>query len=320
MHTLRNVKQFHCSVLSPWLLDNHTSTMYQDTTIHCKDMVLHTNRIMVGLLFPQLASWDGFNINIFVEVILPDWESSEVEEKIEKLLLVPYIEEKKYIGRKHNTESNVEECEVVNKEQKSVNNNEQLDSGTNIKESLGNIENSETKKVSYDCEKCDKSYSHISALNKHKPLHDGSVQCGLCDKTYKSAFTLKVHVRLMHSTKDKTEEYACAICPHVNKSKNNLHHHMKYVHCSERTYMCSMCDKKFKTKSNLSQHEALHTGDYKTSKCNVCGVVIKGNGKSPMEYHMKSHVKISKWKCDDCSYYFRSQTNLIDHNEMYHAE
>merc|ERR1712179_659682 len=104
-----------------------------------------------------------------------------VEEKIQKMLFVTYNDEKKSI------ENNVEKREVVAQEEKSVNNNEQLDSETNIKESLANVKNSETKKVFYDCGKCDKRYSHISALNKHKPLHEGSVQCALCEKTYKSA-------------------------------------------------------------------------------------------------------------------------------------
>ena len=319
MHTLRNVENFIGSKLCPWLLGNHTSSLYQDTIIHCKDMVLDTNRFMMGLLFPELASWDGFNNNNFVEVILPDWESSEVEGKIQKMLLLPYKKEKKYIERNQNIENNVEKYKDNENEDQFVN-SEHLELESNTMECLANKANSESKKEFYDCDKCDKRYSHTSALNKHKPLHDGSVHCDLCDKTYKSAFNLTRHLHLMHSTKDKKEEYVCEICPSVSKSKNNLYHHMKYVHCSERTYMCSMCEKKFKNKSNLSQHEALHTGDFKTSKCNVCGVIIKGSGKSPMEYHMKSHVKKSNWKCDNCGYYFRGQTNLLDHNEIHHAE
>ena len=368
MHTLRNVENFLGSVVCPWLLGNHTSSLYQDTSIHCKDMVLHTNRVMVGLLFPQLASWDGFNNKNLVEVILPDWESSEVEEKIQNILLLPYEKEKKYIESKQNIENDVEEYKdddkkdqfvkrkypevqekiqkilllpfekekkYIERKQNNENNvgeyeddenkdqfvnSEHLELETNTMECLANKANSESKKVFYHCDKCDKRYSHISALNKHKPLHDGSVHCDLCNKTYKSAFNLTRHLHLMHSSKDKKEEYVCEICPSVSKSKNNLYHHMKYVHCSERTYMCSMCEKKFKNKSNLSQHEALHTGNFKSSKCNVCGVIIKGSGKSPMEYHMKSHVKKNNWKCDICGYYFRGQTNLLDHNEIHHTE
>ena len=60
--------------------------MYQDTMVYCKDEMVKTNRLVMGLIFPQLGSWEGFSQATPVEVILSDWERKEVEEMIEKLL------------------------------------------------------------------------------------------------------------------------------------------------------------------------------------------------------------------------------------------
>ena len=74
------------SFLSPWLLTHHVSPMYQDTMVYCKDEMVKTNRLVMGLIFPQLGSWEGFSQATPVQVILSDWERKEVEEMIEKLL------------------------------------------------------------------------------------------------------------------------------------------------------------------------------------------------------------------------------------------
>ena len=83
MHLLRNYENFFPSFLSPWLLKHHTSPMYQDTMVYCRDKVMLTNRLVFGLLFPQLASWEGFTFSHPVEVILPEWDLSEVEKAIQ---------------------------------------------------------------------------------------------------------------------------------------------------------------------------------------------------------------------------------------------
>ena len=54
--------------------------------VYYKDETAKTNRLVMGLIFPQLGSWEGFSQATPVEVILPDWESREVEEMIEQLL------------------------------------------------------------------------------------------------------------------------------------------------------------------------------------------------------------------------------------------
>ena len=65
---------------------HHVSPLYQDTMVYCKDEMVKTNGLVMGLIFPQLGSWEGFSKATPIEVILSDWERKEVEEMIEKLL------------------------------------------------------------------------------------------------------------------------------------------------------------------------------------------------------------------------------------------
>ena len=85
MHLLRCEDSFFSSYLSPWVLEHQASSLYQDTTLYCKDMIIKTNRLVMGLIFPELGDWEGFNLNTRVEMILPEWEGMEVEEVIIKL-------------------------------------------------------------------------------------------------------------------------------------------------------------------------------------------------------------------------------------------
>ena len=93
---------------------------------------------------------------------------------------------------------------------------------------------------------------------------------------------------------------------------------MRKVHAGYR-FMCSMCEKMFKTKEHLKEHEKHHTGENRTTKCSVCGFVIKGN-KSHIQSHTQIHYNTSPWKCEKCEYYFRCQTDLIQHIELAHRE
>ena len=195
------------------------------------------------------------------------------------------------------------------------------DFDTTSNPSLKKHENTHTKDKFFLCDECDKRYNDISDLSKHKASHAGSVKCDLCSKTLKSTFCLSRHKRRMHGQNGKTEndeKHICEVCSSVLKTREYLYKHMKKVHC-EPSLMCSMCDKKFKTKYHLKQHEGLHTGDFKTTECTVCGLVIKGNSKSRITSHMESHSKTTNLKCENCEYYFRCQSNLVQHKQIYHG-
>jgi hypothetical protein len=61
--------------------------LYQDTMVHCKDKMMLTNMLVIGLVFPQLASLGGFTFLNPVEVILPEWNMSEIEHMIKSFFV-----------------------------------------------------------------------------------------------------------------------------------------------------------------------------------------------------------------------------------------
>ena len=377
MHLLRNVENFLPSYLSPWLLYNHTSPLYQDTRLHCKDKVLHTNRLVIRMLFPYLVVSESF----VVEIILPDWTAEQVEEGIKYLLTdegegvegktenlesmsqdfkdfdeetilenermkteiaEEYLEVKIKSRNKHLGENKAKwTCHVCEKSfrfirlmrKHFVNDHENLNCfkckycgfETKNNASLMKHENTHTKERVYLCEECDKRYHDRSDLIKHKASHAGSVQCDLCEKSVKSTFYLKRHMRKMHSITKGEESFVCDVCPSSFKLKEYLTRHVKKVHC-EYSYLCAMCEKKFKTKYHLTQHELQHTGEFKTSACNLCGIILKGNGiKRRMNFHLESHSKkhpVTGYniQCEYCEYYFRGQTNLVQHKLIHHSQ
>ena len=364
MHILRNEEKFFPSFLSPWLLKHHTSSLYQDTTVHCKDKMMLTNRLVVGLIFPQLASWDGFTFLNPVEVILPEWNVSEIEHMIESFFVIKEVMAKDEkndncdddsSNEVHTVEKDMEfknDIEVLNitdrpkcKEkwtchicsmsfnfvnglQEHTRNNHETanflkcqycDFETNSNRNLKRHENNHTKPNQFACDECGKTYSDKGDLKKHKTSHAGPVQCDLCDKTVKSTFRLSRHISSMHGDDAESGKFICEVCSSTLRTKEYLKRHMKNVHCGY-SFMCSICDKKFKTKYHLTQHEEYHSDDTRTTECKVCGTIIKGERKRTIEIHMETHSKTNYMKCEKCEYYFRWQTNLIKHNQMYHGQ
>ena len=49
--------KFFSSFLSPWLLTHHVSPLFQDSM---EDETVKTNRLDMGLIFPQPGSWEGY--------------------------------------------------------------------------------------------------------------------------------------------------------------------------------------------------------------------------------------------------------------------
>ncbi|XP_028280496.1 zinc finger protein 91 isoform X1 [Parambassis ranga] len=119
----------------------------------------------------------------------------------------------------------------------------EMDSGTVKLESgrgEGNLENPSTTSLKYKCNKCDRSFSVVGALNFHKRIHS---------KGYKSVSKANLVISVM-CKKPKQEE----------PSKGLFH--------------CSECGRRFMSNSALGSHKRWH----KDKKCSP--VMLKDNDKS----------------------------------------
>lgn len=118
-----------------------------------------------------------------------------------------------------------------------------------------------TNRVSnFHCKQCNKSYTHVQALNRHQStVHDEGdrekKECQYCNRVFNRADGLKRHIR---------------------------------THTNERPYSCKYCDKKFKQGNELKDHMLTHTKDV-FFQCEICLRTL--TTRMGYYYHMKSHTR-----------------------------
>ena len=95
--------------------------------------------------------------------------------------------------------------------------------------------------------------------------------CLSCNKTFSSISALNKHKRTIHTDE---KPFSCDICKLKFREKGNLVKH-KSVHSSDKPYRCTVCKKAFRQKNVLKQHEKIHTGEKKFS-CDVRDISFSG--------------------------------------------
>ncbi|CAL1533631.1 unnamed protein product, partial [Lymnaea stagnalis] len=120
----------------------------------------------------------------------------------------------------------------------------------------------------YFCEACNKSYSTIGGLSKHRQFHCSEhvrkeFACKVCNKSYSSLGALKMHIRT-HTLPCK-----CQVCGKAFSRPWLLQGHVR-THTGEKPFRCSHCGRAFADRSNLRAHLQTHA-DVKKYACKTCG-------------------------------------------------
>jgi len=121
----------------------------------------------------------------------------------------------------------------------------------------------------YQCQFCQKCYSHPRLLNRHLQSHTPFKKhhCSRCRKGFNDAFDLKRHIR----THTGIKPFQCDLCEKSFTQRCSLEAHMTRVH-------------------NISQKFAFRERRPKLYVCEDCGITFKDNA------HFRQHEKDGK--CD----------------------
>ena len=104
----------------------------------------------------------------------------------------------------------------------------------------------------FSCNRCKKSFKHISNLRRHKLMkHDRNkpYKCDTCKKSFKFSSILNNH-RRVHTGE---RPFKCHNCDKSYKNQVQLKEHLR-VHSGEKPYSCEHCGKSFIYRSNFSSH------------------------------------------------------------------
>jgi hypothetical protein len=139
---------------------------------------------------------------------------------------------------------------------------------TTVLEPVNNSNKERSQPTRYACSDCNKSYSTLSGLTKHRDFHCSTGQasksfcCKFCDKSYTSLGALKMHIRT-HTLPCK-----CSLCGKAFSRPWLLQGHMR-THTGEKPFSCLQCGRAFADRSNLRAHLQTHS-DVKKYNCNLC--------------------------------------------------
>eukprot|EP00092_Neocalanus_flemingeri_P024355 GFUD01026411.1.p1 GENE.GFUD01026411.1~~GFUD01026411.1.p1 ORF type:complete len:479 (+),score=93.72 GFUD01026411.1:36-1472(+) len=281
LHLQHHKGQGHGLHLARQLHTQHQAGLYRDTVLHCQNGTISVNRLLIGLMYKQVASTDIFSLPDKVDLILPDNTTEEVGDDLAKLLCV----------------------DIENNDEKELNDTDEDNSKNDSFDGQygSDLVKTEITECSPDINvKLEvKEYEgvHVGDLNNHKTVHSDvrNMACEHCDRSFKSDLYLKRHIKLMHTS--NPGEFKCEICDKLFKTKDTISRHKKKIHGDPIYYVCSFCGKNFKSASHRKDHEEIHRGEA-DAECGLCGAQVR---KKNLERHMKTHSDDAEFQCDICA-------------------
>ncbi|XP_035989366.1 zinc finger protein 431-like isoform X3 [Fundulus heteroclitus] len=114
----------------------------------------------------------------------------------------------------------------------------------------------DTKKGSFKCDICGRSYKTKYNLKVHFQTHTGEIpfSCETCGKGFFRHDKLKLHLR----THTGERPFSCETCGKTFFQIHHLNKHKK-SHTDKRPFPCQICGKGFSTIHRLNVHKQIHT-------------------------------------------------------------
>lgn len=146
----------------------------------------------------------------------------------------------------------------------------------------------------YKCNKCNKIFTYISELNRHKSrkfpckkleISSQNFQCSKCYRIFASKYSLDRH-----------------LTDSCNETKNLNKNFLTKIENSSQIFECSKCNETFTSNNDLNHHYI-----------NSCKPKIKSLTKSLTKYKNNEN----QYTCQHCHSIFSRKDNLLRHIEKY---
>ena len=101
--------------------------------------------------------------------------------------------------------------------------------------------------IKHNCDECDKEFSRLGALKRHKkqahewiapkkePKEQKLFKCEECDKEFALSSRLKKHIKLAHMNQ---RDFECNLCGKAFKEPVQLKVHIRHVHENIKDHVC----------------------------------------------------------------------------------
>ena len=156
------------------------------------------------------------------------------------------------------------------------------------------------------------NYQAVMFNGQMYKIVDQSIECKVCGKDFAQSKYLHHHMRFVHGT----ERFKCTECDFTTKRITFLKYHTNVKH-KGLTFNCEFCDYKGSRKSNLKEHVAT-AHENKRLRCDKCDFSCTRN-RTLKEHTEFVHMGIFL-SCKECSYKGRRKSSLSEHIDTVHKK
>ena len=177
------------------------------------------------------------------------------------------------------------------------------------------------------CGQCEKNYSSLFNLKRHKKIHNenrAAIKCTICEKSLSSQPVLTRHMATCHATKicelckssvfeDNILKHACKLfrCDNCAKNFEKMEEFIKHVKIHHTLYLYEhdICQEHSKGKC-----QKLHAHEFETFPCDNCGQQLNS------KIMFMKHVCLNgdKHSCNKCDKTFSTRLMLKKHLDSSH--
>ena len=169
------------------------------------------------------------------------------------------------------------------------------------------------------CKICGKNLSSKHHLDRHMKIHmrekglsEGFYHCDKCEKKYSDLGALNHHIESAHDKLD----YKCSDCPMTFRTKYDWTTHKNITHSTDERFTCKHCGKRFGQMKCKAIHEKVHKDPQ--FQCKFCAKLFKSE--QNLEAHERFHVGEKPFVCEVCGNGYTGKSGLRQHKEYMHTE